>query len=155
MTGDALFCQRKICKQVCEAKGDYVILVKANQGTLFDDIRLLFENPDPAVPLTDRREATTVEYGHGRYADTRHLIASSDLVRYLDWPGRAQVFRLERTWTEKGTTHHSVQFSLLHYAGITTIAAQLRHYSRHLDEALQLLVNFSPQNAYALAFSPR
>jgi predicted transposase YbfD/YdcC len=208
MTGDALFCQRKICTQVCEAKGDYLILVKANQGTLFDDIRLLFEDPDSALTLTDRREATTVDYGHGRSAETRHLIASTDLVGYLDWPGQAQVFRLERTWTEKGTTHHAIRYgitslppqvadatallaikrahwqienqlhlpkdvaldedaslvhrgfgpdilailrnlaiSLLHHAGVTTIAAQLRHYSRHPDEALQLLVNFSPQNA--------
>ena len=37
--------------------------------------------------------------------------------------------------------------SLLHHAGITTIAAQLRHYSRHPDDALRLLVGFSPQNA--------
>jgi predicted transposase YbfD/YdcC len=208
LTGDALFCQRKICKQVCEAGGDYLILVKANQGTLFEDIRLLFEPADPSITLTDQREATTVDSGHGRYADTRHLIASTDLVGYLDWPYHAQVFRLERTWTEKGTSHQAIRYgitslppqvadaadllgtkrghwqienqlhlpkdvtldedaslahhgfgpdilailrnlviSLLHHAGITTIAAQLRHYSRHPDEALQLLVNFSPQNA--------
>ena len=208
LTGDALFCQRNICQQVWEAEGDYLILVKANQGTLYDNIRLLFEDPDPAATLTDRREATTVDYGHGRIADTRHLIASTDLVGYLDWPHHAQVFRWERTWTEKGTPHHAIRYgitslppqvadapdllaikrahwqienqlhrpkdvtldedaslihcgfgpdilailrnlvlSLLHHAGITTIAAQLRHFSRHPDEALLLLVDFSPQNA--------
>lgn len=208
LTGDALFCQRTICRQVCEAGGDYLILVKANQSTLFSDIRLLFEDPDPAARLTDRREATTVDDGHGRWADTRHLIASTDLVGYLDWPDHAQVFRYERTWSEKGITHQAIRYgitslpppvadapellalkrahwhienqlhrpkdvdldedaslvhhaygpdilailrnlgiSLLHYAGITTIAAHLRHLSRHPDEALQLLVDFSPQNA--------
>jgi predicted transposase YbfD/YdcC len=208
LTGDALFCQKKICRQVCEAGGDYLILVKANQGTLFNDIRLLFEDPDPCIPLTDRREATTVDNGHGRSAETRHLIASTDLLGYLDWPYHAQVFRWERTWTEQGTTHQAVRYgitslppqvadakdllaikrahwqvenqlhrpkdvtldedaslvhvgfgpdilailrnltlSLLHHAGITAIAAQLRHFSRYPDEALQLLVDFSPQNA--------
>lgn len=34
----------------------------------------------------------------------RHLIASTDLTAYLDWPGRAQVCRLERTWREHGLT---------------------------------------------------
>ena len=60
-----LFCQLNICEQVCEAEGDYLILVKANQGNLFNDIRLLFEDPDSAFTLTDRREATTVDSGSG------------------------------------------------------------------------------------------
>jgi hypothetical protein len=41
----------------------------------------------------------------------------------------------------------NLAISLLHHAGISTIAAQLRHFSCHPDEALQLLVDFSPQNA--------
>lgn len=119
LTGDALFCQRNICQQVCEAGGDYVILVKANQGTSFNDIRLLCEDPDPAATLTDRREATTVDSGHGRCADTRYLIASTDLVGYLDWPHHTQVFRYERTWTEQGTFHAVVRY------GITSLPPQV------------------------------
>jgi hypothetical protein len=45
----------------------------------------------------------------------RHLTASTDLTAYLDWPGLAQVFRLERTWCEHGTIKHA-----LHY-GITSL----------------------------------
>ncbi len=107
LTGDALFCQRHLCRQVLEAGGDYVLLVKANQPTLYRDLELLFDPPPdgpPPLPLLDRREARTVETGHGRQADTRHLVASTDLTGYLDWPGLAQVFRLERTWREHGQT---------------------------------------------------
>ena len=208
LTGDALFCQRALCQQVVDAGGDYLLLVKENQPTLCADIRLLFAPPDPSVPLTDRREATTLDHGHGRTDDTRHLIASSDLVGYLDWPGHAQVFRLERTWTEKGKAHHVVRYgitslppsvadaarllaikrahwqienrlyrpkdtaldedasllhkgrgpdimailrnlalSLLHAQGIDTIAAQLRHFSSHPEEAVAFVATFSPQNA--------
>lgn len=208
LTGDAEFCQRKICRDVLERGGDYLLLVKANQLRLFEDIRLLFAPPDPSVPLTDRREATTVDRGHGRSADTRHLIASTDLVGYLDWPGHAQVFCLERTWTEKGQAHRVVRYgitslppavadparllaikrahwqienqlhrpkdtalgedaslihcghgpdiltilrnlaiTLLRAAGITTIAAHLRHFSSHPEEALRLVAGLSPQNA--------
>ena len=208
LTGDALFCQRALCQQIVDSGGDYLLLVKANQPTLFADIRLLFAPSVPSVTLTDRRETTTLDHGHGRTDDTRHLIASSDLVGYLDWPGHAQVFRLERTWTEKGKAHHVVRYgitslppsvadaahllaikrahwqienqlhrpkdvtlaedasllhqehgpdnlailrnlaiSLLHAAGIRTIAAQLRHFSSHPDEAVRLVVDFSPQNA--------
>jgi hypothetical protein len=31
LTGDALFCQRNLCEQVCDAGGDYLLIVKENQ----------------------------------------------------------------------------------------------------------------------------
>ena len=125
LTGDALFCQRTLCREVVEREGDYLLLVKENQPTLFDDIRLLFEPPDRSVTLTDRREATTIDYGHGRRADTRHLIASTDLVGYLDWPGHAQVFRWERTWTAKGKVHHVVRYGITSLPPAVADAARL------------------------------
>ncbi|MGH7863200.1 MAG: ISAs1 family transposase [Candidatus Dormibacteraceae bacterium] len=206
-TGDALYCQRSLCQQIVAAGGDYLLLVKGNQPTLHEDIRLLFAPPEP-MPLTDRREVVTVESGHGRTDDTRHLIASTDLVGYLDWPGHAQVFQLERTWQARGKVHHTIRHgmtslppacadparllalkrghwrvendlhrpkdvvlgedaslihrgtgpdvmailrsfavSLLHAAGISTIAAHLRHFSCHPTEVARFLVDFSPQNA--------
>jgi len=117
LTGDALFCQRALCRQVLAAGGDYLLLVKENQPTLYDDIRLLFDPPADldALPLLDRREARTADRGHGRQDEVRHLIASTDLTDYLDWPGLAQVCRLERTWREHGAVKQA-----LHY-GITSL----------------------------------
>lgn len=118
LTGDALFCQTALCAQVQEAGGDYVLLVKENQGTLYHDIQLLFDPPPtvPAAPLTDRRVARTVESGHGRSREIRELMASTDLSGYLDWPGVQQVFRLERTWRERGKVKHALRY------GITSLA---------------------------------
>lgn len=117
LTGDALFCQRTLCQQVQQAGGDYLLLVKANQPTLYRDIQLLFDPPpaDAALPLLDRRVATTVETGHGRSQERRELLASTDLTGYLDWPGVAQVFRLERTWRQQRTRRR-----ICHY-GITSL----------------------------------
>lgn len=117
LTGDALFCQRALCRQVQEAGGDYLLLVKENQETLYRDLQLLFDSPAtvPAALLTDRRVARTVESGHGRTMEIRELIASTDLDGYLDWPGVRQVFRLERTWRERGKAKQ-----VLHY-GITSL----------------------------------
>jgi predicted transposase YbfD/YdcC len=126
MTGDALFCQRNLCRQVTEAGGDYLLLVKDNQPTLREDIRLLFEPPAGSLPLDDRREARTVDHGHGRRDEARHLIASTDLVGYSDWPGLAQVFRLERTWRERGTTKREV-----HY-GVTSLPPDIADAGRLL-----------------------
>jgi hypothetical protein len=78
LTGDALFCQRDLCQQVLDAGGDYLLTVKANQPKLYDGLQLLFD-PGWEVPLVDRREARTVDKGHGRWGEGRHLIASTDL----------------------------------------------------------------------------
>lgn len=120
LTGDALFCQRGLCEQVLAAGGDYLLLVKDNQGTLHDDLVLLFDPPPtvPAAPMTDRRVVRTMESGHGRTMEIRELIASTDLRDYLDWPGAQQVFRLERSWRERGTPKRTV-----HY-GITSLAPE-------------------------------
>jgi predicted transposase YbfD/YdcC len=117
LTGDALFCQRGLCQQVCAAGGDYLLLVKENQPAVHDAVALLFDPPPDlaALPLLDRREAHTLERGHGRTDERRHLIASTDLGDYLAWPGAAQVFRLERTWIAHGERHRA-----LHY-GITSL----------------------------------
>lgn len=115
LTGDALFCQRTLCAQVCAAGGDYLLVVKENQPTLHHDIALLFDPPTDApapLPLLDRREARTVERGHGRTDDTRHLAASTDLVGYCDWPGLAQVVRLERTWRAGGRRHRALHYAI-------------------------------------------
>ena len=65
LTGDALFCQRSLCAQVLAAGGDYLLLVKANQATLYRDIGLLFDPPVQmaALPLIDRRVARTIDEG--------------------------------------------------------------------------------------------
>jgi len=210
LTGDALFCQRALCRQVRDAGGDYLLLVKENQPTLYQDIALLFDPPADvaALPLLDRREAQTLDRGHGRTDERRHLVASTDLNAYLDWPGVAQVFRLERTWREHGTLHRALRYgitslgpaqadpaqllavrrghwaienrlhrqkdvafgedaslvhlgqgptvmallrdaalTLLHRAGVRQVAARLRTYSQHPDQAVALVVGALPTHA--------
>ncbi len=59
LTGDALFCQRHLCQRVLDAGGDYLLLVKENQPTLYQDLVALFDPPTgapPPLPLLDRRE---------------------------------------------------------------------------------------------------
>lgn len=114
LTGDALFCQRAICEQVRAAGGNYLLLVKENQGALHGDLALLFDPPPtaPAAPLSDRRVARTLESGHGRRMERRELVASTDLSGYLDWPGVRQVFRLERTWRERGQPKRTLRYGI-------------------------------------------
>jgi predicted transposase YbfD/YdcC len=128
LTGDALFCQRPLCQQVRDAGGDYLVLVKANQGRLYRDIELLFDPPGDVhpLPLLDRRSARTLDSGHGRTGEVREVVASTDLDGYLDWPDHAQVFRVERTWCEQGQRKQA-----RHY-GITSLAPAVADPARLL-----------------------
>lgn len=47
LTGDALYCQRRLSTQVVEAGGDYLLAVDANQPTLLTDLQQLFAPPSP------------------------------------------------------------------------------------------------------------
>jgi predicted transposase YbfD/YdcC len=127
LTGDALYCQRSLCQQVVAAGGDYLLIVKDNQPTLHDDLRLLFDPPDCGLPLTDRREARSREDGHGRHQEVRRLVASTDLVGYSDWPGLAQVWRWERHWREQDPAKREVRY------GITSLPPQVASAERLLE----------------------
>src|SRR5215211_5366269 len=99
VAGDALHTQRALSAQILDAGGAYLWLAKDNQPPLRADIADLFTVDDRTVAGGrvggDRRTAGTVDKGHGRQ-EHRTLTASSDLKGYCDWPGPAQVFRLER-----------------------------------------------------------
>jgi len=107
LTGDALFCQPDLCQRVLDAGGDYLLVVKANQPTLHAAIALLF---DPTLERGEQREVRTIDQGHGRTAEVRNLVASTDLVDHLDWPGHAQAFQVKRTWWEKGERKQQVRY---------------------------------------------
>jgi hypothetical protein len=48
VVGDAMFCQRELCRQVVESGGDYFLSVKANQPDLLREIELEFAADDAA-----------------------------------------------------------------------------------------------------------
>ncbi len=101
--------------------------MKENQHTLYEDICVLFNPPFDTLPLDDRREAQTIDNGHGRRNDTRHLKASTDAVNYINWPGLAQVFRLERSWEQHGETKREVQY------GTTSLPSEIADSARLLE----------------------
>jgi predicted transposase YbfD/YdcC len=100
VTGDAMFAQRALSIQIVEAGGDYCWIVKENQPTLYDDLRLLFGPQPDALPGTspladDFVTVRTVDLGHGRL-DERTLTTSSLLAEYQGWPYLAQAFQVVR-----------------------------------------------------------
>jgi predicted transposase YbfD/YdcC len=110
VTGDAMHTQRALSGQIVERGGDYLWPVKENQARLYQDIQHLFapDKPKPGFGKieTDFQSAQTVNCGHGRI-ETRCIQTSAMLNDYLDWPGVAQVYRLQRkfVWMRRGKAY--------------------------------------------------
>ena len=49
ITIDAMGAQRDICKQIIEAGGDYVISLKGNQSSLYNDVKLYFADDEKQI----------------------------------------------------------------------------------------------------------
>jgi predicted transposase YbfD/YdcC len=113
--GDAMHAQREASAQIVEAEGNYVWTIKDNQPRTRWAIEKLFVhevcNLQKGAPLSKQcHRVTRVHKGHGRI-EKRTFMVSTELNDYLDWPGVAQVFRVEReVWHEKyqGKTQHIV-----------------------------------------------
>ena len=117
VTGDAAFTHKSVAETILQQGGDYVLTVKKNQPTLYDDIALLFqESSVVADTITSYRQL----HVHGNRGEERILQASTALQGYCPWPGLQQVFRIERHFTDKqtGRTTCDVDF------GITSLSAQ-------------------------------
>ena len=104
VTADALNCQRAIAEQIVAQKGDYALALKGNQGTLYDDVVLLLDDPE----LKASTAAPVVESDHGRI-ETRAATVSTEigwLQKQHQWPGLkaiGKVVRVRET-AEKTTT---------------------------------------------------
>lgn len=110
-TMDAMHTQRKTAQTIVERQGDYVMIVKENQGTLYQDLKVLFTEGDVVALLDD--QATTINQGHGRI-ERRSLQTSTAMNDFLDWPGVSQVFLIERyrIHARSGQTQYQANFGL-------------------------------------------
>lgn len=133
ITGDAMFAQVALSRQVVEAGGDYLWIVKDNQPSVRDSIETLFVSERTARgPVAhDFQSATTIDKGHGRL-EQRTLTASSLLNEYLGWPGLGQVVEIEREVIECASQRrrHEIVYGITSLNRAEADAARLLSISR-------------------------
>ena len=81
VTIDAMGCQTEVAEKIVQEGGDYVLALKKNQGHLYEDVKLLFDdlqiNPiADAYTDCDIDSVQTVEKDHGRI-ETRQALTLS------------------------------------------------------------------------------
>lgn len=100
---DAMHCQTKTAKAIREAQADYLLAVKKNQKSLYEDVKLFFddsiEQGDPHV-LAQTMEP---DNGHGRL-DERMVWATPQVGwlcrRHRDWQGLKGIVCVQRQRTD-------------------------------------------------------
>lgn len=127
VTGDALYCQRELCRQIRAQDGDYLVVVKANQPDLLWAVQTVFAHPPPG-----ERFATAEAWDqHGDRVETRRLWASTALTGYLDWPGVQQVVCVERICLRRGQTTRQVRYAITSLGPEIAAATLLGHVRSH------------------------
>jgi predicted transposase YbfD/YdcC len=134
VSGDALYCQKALCRQVRAAGAHYLFAVKANQPDLLDDVALLFADPPPGEVFLKASTRTK----HGGRLEARHLRASATLAAYLQqagWPDVGLVLAVEPHvgWPAHPArpARHEVRYFLSSLPASTPPATLLRWVRQH------------------------
>jgi predicted transposase YbfD/YdcC len=98
VTIDAMGCQKKIAEAIRAQEADYVLTVKGNQETLYEDIATFFiDCLDRDFAGVPHRRCKTVDHNHGRH-ETRYytVVAVPEAIRerhaWRDWHSIGMVY---------------------------------------------------------------
>ena len=101
VTIDAIGTQREIAKQIIDQGGDYVLALKENQGTLYQDVVEMFGHAKAGtIEELVVEDARTIDKGHGRIDVRRYrVIPDADVLAWLQdghkWPGLRAIGMVE------------------------------------------------------------
>lgn len=76
VTVDAMHCQHQTAERIVEAGGDYLMTVKNNQPSLYEELKLFFADPQAPADQVD----VTVDGDHGRIESRR-----AEVLHDVDW----------------------------------------------------------------------
>lgn len=111
ITIDAMGCQKEIAAEIVEQGADYVLALKENQGNLYEDVELLFNDLEESqFSAYQYDHERTVNKGHGRIESRQcWTISDPDVLRLLrgtkDWKKLTSVVKVQaKRRTEQKTT---------------------------------------------------
>ena len=135
VTGDAMYTQRELVKQIVRQGGDFCFPVKLNQQELYSDIDFLFASYDGNIQQGRKTPefsiARSVDKAHGRIEE-RIITVTSVLKTYVRFPHVEQVYRVERHTTKvaSGEVRHEVVYGITSLPAAVADAARLLHIVR-------------------------
>jgi len=88
VTIDAMGCQREIAQMIGQKGSDYVLSLKGNQGTLHEDVKLIFKDTALLQEITPDRYQTIDGSEHGRLEERsyRAILCPEIIKTHHEWP---------------------------------------------------------------------
>lgn len=117
VTIDAMGCQKTIAKKILSKGADYILNLKENQKTLYDDVVSIFkkaeENKEKQYKKMLHLRRVKKIKAHGRVETRKYtLISARDPILFqIRWPGLGGIAKEEVT----RTTNHEVERSTRYY----------------------------------------
>ena len=114
ITLDALHTLKQTARLILAQGGDYLMVVKKNQASLYEFLEMLFSLPaHPCDHEIWDQSGPKSEKGHGRL-ETRTLMSGNAHIEDVDWPGVMQVMRRagERIVLKTGKVTREVSYGL-------------------------------------------
>jgi predicted transposase YbfD/YdcC len=136
ISGDAMFLQKTICQAIRKAKMKYLIKLKANQKTQYNEAKRL---------LSRKRKAhfTMTRKNHGRI-ETYKVFVTDEIEGWFDWPDLQSALRVEKTtkyvrWgkVEKETVTNHYALSSLPANAQSLFSIYLEHWSIETSFAIK------------------
>lgn len=146
VTIDAMGCQKEIARAIVERGADYVLALKANQTSLFEDVQWLFEQAvanqfeDVAYDFHQ-----TIDQGHGRVEIRRcwTLTELDYLVQKPQWQGLASVVMLEAQRRINGKVEQQTRYYISSLCGNAAQIAQAIRSHWSIENSLHWVLDVS------------
>lgn len=114
ITIDAMGCQKEIVKQIREKKGDYVIALKGNQGSLHAEAENFFQQAMEIAPEESGCDyASSIEKNRGRIEERQIWSCTLDWLsteQLEGWIDLKTLICVKSTRTHKGKTTHEFRY---------------------------------------------
>lgn len=116
---DAMGCQREIARKIIEKEGDYVLALKGNQKTLYEDVKDYFEVAEKhqyhRVPHTNQIDEPHKD--HGRIEQRHYTLCPLPdyFAKTKEWKGLKGIGRVERSRYTSGDITREVSYYLLSF----------------------------------------
>ena len=127
ITADAIYCQKETTKQIIKQGGDYVLALKNNHKTLFEDISLWLNTEFDKNRL---ETIQTIDKAHGRIESRTYALSTNLdwLEQKADWVGLKSVVMVEsiRQLNEQTTIQRRYYLSSL--TDLKAISGHIRNH---------------------------
>jgi predicted transposase YbfD/YdcC len=141
ITLDAMGCQKKIAKQIIDRKADYVLAIKENQFSFYDEVKQRMDSEEAAGNVALHE---TIDQGHGRFEIRQYFLSDKvDVPQRAYWEGLAAIGMVESIRDVKGVVSKERRYFLTSFNDLTRFAEIVRaHWSIENQEHWVLDVQF-------------